>query len=148
MAQRDELNLPVFRPGKKGLQKTLGSLETMVMDAVWEAGEPVSVEQVRSKLEEAGKQSAYTTVMTTMSRLFKKGLLQREMRGKAYYYTPAVSREELDSNITRQVVDALLTTFAEPAMSYFVEALSENDPDKLDSLAEMIEQKRQDEQEE
>jgi predicted transcriptional regulator len=147
MADRDELNLPVFRPGKKGLQKTLGSLETQVMDVIWDAEEAVSVERVRSELEERGKSSAYTTIMTTMSRLFKKGLLERDMRGKAYYYTPAVSRQELDSSVSRQVVDALLTTFAEPAMSYFVQALSENDPEKLDSLAEMIDERRTNQEE-
>lgn len=147
MADRDDLNLPVFRPGKKGLQKTLGSLETRVMDVIWDAEEAVSVEKVRSELEERGKKSAYTTIMTTMSRLFKKGLLQREMRGKAYYYTPAVSRQELDTSVSRQVVDALLATFAEPAMSYFVEALSESDPEKLDSLAEMIDEKRTNQEE-
>ena len=147
MADREDLKLSVFRPEKKGLQKTLGSLESRVMDAVWDVDEAVCVEDVRSELEKQGKDCAYTTIMTTMSRLFKKGLLDREMRGKAYYYTPAVSRQELDTSISRQVVDELLATFAEPAMSYFVEALSEDDPKKLDSLAEMIDEKRSSQEE-
>ena len=46
------------------------------------------------------------------------------------------------STVSQQVVDGLLATFAEPAMAYFVEALSDTDPDKLESLAEMIEEKR------
>ncbi len=138
--------LAVFRPGEQGLQQTLGALEAQVMNAVWDGGGQVSVEQVRQSLEDSGKKAAYTTVMTTMSRLHKKGLLIREMRGKAYFYSAAVSRKDLDTSVIKQVIDGLLSTFAEPAMSYFVEALRENDPDKLDSLAEIIEEKRKEDQ--
>ena len=80
--------------------------------------------------------------MTTLSRLHKKGLLGREMKGKAYYYTAQVSQRELSQTVTKQVIDGLLATFAEPTLSYFVEALEETDPDKLESLADLIEQKR------
>ena len=146
MGKDDAPKVPVYRPGEEGLQQTLGALEAQVMNAVWASEGHVSVEQVRQKLEEQGKKVAYTTVMTTMSRLYKKGLLSREMRGKAYYYAAGVSRSELDTNVIRQVIDGLLGTFAEPAMSYFVEALGESDPSKLDSLAAIIEQKRKEDQ--
>jgi predicted transcriptional regulator len=138
--------LPVYRPGEQGLQQTLGTLEAQVMNAVWDTEGEVSVEQVRKRLAEQGKDAAYTTIMTTMSRLYKKGLLTRRMRGKAYIYSASVSRRELDSSVIKHVVDGLLSTFAEPAMSYFVEALSESDPAKLDSLANIIEQKRKEEE--
>ena len=148
MAKKKSPKLAVFRPGEEGLQQTLGALEAQVMNAVWDADGEVSVEQVRQALDERGKKAAYTTVMTTMSRLFKKGLLNREMRGKAYYYSAEVSKTDLDSSVIKQVIDGLLSTFAEPAMSYFVEALNEADPDKLESLAEIIEEKRNEDQQE
>jgi len=148
MAKKKSPKLSVFRPGEEGLQQTLGALEAQVMNAVWDADGEVSVEQVRQALDERGKKAAYTTVMTTMSRLFKKGLLNREMRGKAYYYSAEVSKTDLDSSVIKQVIDGLLSTFAEPAMSYFVEALNEADPDKLESLAEIIEEKRNEDQQE
>ena len=148
MANRRSPKLSVFRPGEDGLQQTLGALEAQVMNAIWDAGGEVAVEQVRQSLEDSGKKAAYTTVMTTMSRLHKKGLLNREMRGKAYLYTAAVSRKDLDTSVIKQVIDGLLSTFAEPAMSYFVEALRENDPEKLDSLAEIIEEKRKEDHQE
>lgn len=134
--------IPVFRPAGEGLQKMLGKLEAQVMEAVWQADKPVSVEEVRHALAEAGKSAAYTTVMTTLSRLYSKGLLERSQKGKAYYYTPRISRKELTSSVTKQVIDGLLTAFAEPAIAYFVEALADEDPGKLDTLAEIIEQKR------
>lgn len=140
---KQEPNLPVFRPGNEGLEKMLGKLEAQVMEAMWGAEGPVCVDEVREALLKSGKAAAYTTVMTTLSRLHSKGLLAREMRGKAYYYTPRVSRRELTSNVTKKVIDGLMATFAEPAMAYFVEALSDESPEKLDRLAALIQQKKQ-----
>jgi predicted transcriptional regulator len=101
------------------------------------------VDEVRQGLaERKHKEAAYTTIMTTLDRLYKKGFLARDRRGKAYYYSARVSRTELGSNVTKQVIDGLLSTFAEPAISYFVEALGDSDPAKLDSLAALVERKR------
>lgn len=137
-----EPDLSVFKLDKRGIEQALGELEAQVMEAIWDAGEPVSVEDVRARLEEHGKDAAYTTIMTTMSRLHDKDLLQREQRGRAYYYWPALSRSELSDNVTRRVIDGLLSSFAEPAISYFVEAVGDEDPDRLDMLAEVIEEHR------
>ena len=102
----------------------------------------VDVDDVREALSASGKEAAYTTIMTTLSRLYSKGLLAREQHGKAYYYSPRVSRRELTSGMTKQVIDSLLTTFAEPAMAYFVEALGADHPEKLDALADLIQRKK------
>jgi len=134
--------LPVFRPDKQGMEQALGTLEAQVMEAVWDAEDEVCVDDVRRTLEAQGKESAYTTIMTTMSRLYDKGLLGRRMEGRAYYYYPALTRRELGRSVTRRVIDALLGSFAEPAMSYFVEALGEEDPERLETLAQMIEQRK------
>jgi len=142
MKQNSQPNLPVFRPGGEGLEKMLGKLEAQVMEAVWSAPGAVCVDDVREALAAAGKDAAYTTIMTTLSRLYTKGLLAREQQGKAYYYTARVSRRELTSGVTKQVIDSLLTIFAEPAMAYFVEALGADHPEKLDALADMIERKK------
>ncbi len=137
-----EPDLSVFKLDKSGLEQALGTLEAQVMEAVWDAPEPVAVEDVRATLEDQGKESAYTTIMTTMSRLHDKGLLEREQRGRAYYYWPALSRGELGRSVTRRVIDGLLSSFAEPAISYFVEAVGDEDPERLDMLAEVIEEHR------
>jgi len=141
MAQDEKPRVQVFRPDEHGLQQALGQLEATVMAAIWDAEEPLCVEDVRKVLA-AKKEAAYTTIMTTLDRLYKKGFLDRERRGKAYYYTEKVTRAELGTNVTKQVIDGLLKTFAEPAVSYFVEALGDSDPERLDSLAALIEQKR------
>jgi predicted transcriptional regulator len=74
--------------------------------------------------------------------LHEKDLLEREQRGRAYYYWPTLSRSELSDNVTRRVIDGLLSSFAEPAISYFVEAVGDEDPDRLDMLADVIEEHR------
>lgn len=140
-----DLDISVFRPGKEGMQKMLGTLEAQIMNVLWETENPLCVQDVVNRLQEKGKSAAYTTIMTTMGRLHAKGLLSRDMQGRAYYYQPRVSQRELTSNVTRQVIDGLLSTFAEPAIAYFVEALSDEHPDKLKTLAEMIQkQERKD----
>lgn len=137
-----EPDLSVFKLDRSGIEQALGTLEAQVMEAVWDASEPVSVEDVRTHLEERGKEAAYTTIMTTLSRLYDKDLLDREQRGRAYYYWPTLSRSELGQNVTRRVIDGLLNSFAEPAISYFVEAVGDRDPDSLEMLANVIEEHR------
>jgi predicted transcriptional regulator len=134
-------NLPVFRPGESDLEKALGTLESQVMEVVW-SGDDMPVDAVREKLSEKGKQAAYTTVMTTLDRLFKKGYLDRRRVGKAYHYSARVTKHELGRSVARQVLDGLLTSFAEPAIAYFVEALGRSQPDKLDALAQQISEEK------
>jgi predicted transcriptional regulator len=134
--------LPVFRPDEPGLEKMLGSLEAQVMQVTWDSRRAQSVQEVRDELAVRGKEAAYTTIMTTLGRLYNKGLLDRETQGKAYFYTPRVSRRELTDNMARQVLSGLVGTFAEPAIAYFVEALEEQAPEKLDALAELVNRKR------
>jgi len=143
MGDETKPRVSVYRPEAQGLHQALGQLEAGVMDVVWEADSALCVDEVRQALaERKGKDAAYTTIMTTLDRLYKKGFLSRDRRGKAFYYQAKVSRAELGTSVTKQVIDGLLTTFAEPAISYFVEALGETDPQKLDSLAALIEKKR------
>ncbi|MGD9497495.1 MAG: BlaI/MecI/CopY family transcriptional regulator [Armatimonadota bacterium] len=141
-SQQPEPDLSVFKLDRSGLEQALGTLEAQVMQVIWDAPGPVAVEDVRARLEEQGKESAYTTIMTTMSRLFDKGLLHREQRGRAYFYWPALSRAELGDSVTRRVIDGLLASFAEPAISYFVQAVGTEHPEQLDTLARMIEDHR------
>jgi predicted transcriptional regulator len=81
----------------------LGVLEREVMDAVWTAGE-VTVRDARSRLP---RRVAYTTVMTTLDRLFKKGLVERRRAGKAFVYRAAKTRHEAREAILSNLVDAL-----------------------------------------
>ena len=119
----------------------LGRLETLVMDCLWQYGEAMSVRDVALRLNGPW---AYTTLMTTLDRLFKKNLLSREPKGRAFVYRARVSRAELGvralttavSNIGAAAPDRDL------AIAALVDAIESHDPQWLDSLDRMVREKK------
>ncbi|MGQ7295652.1 BlaI/MecI/CopY family transcriptional regulator [Quadrisphaera sp. KR29] len=72
-----------------------GALERDVMARLWAAEQPLTVRQVHEELRATGGDLAYTTVMTVLDRLAKKGVVRQERDGRAFRYSPAQTREEL-----------------------------------------------------
>jgi predicted transcriptional regulator len=130
----------IFRPFGKGLRTVLGTLEAEVMDVVWAAGD-VSVREVHRRLERK-RRIAYTTVMTTLARLARKGLLTRRLSDGAYRYAPAVSRDELAGVVADSVIDGLLEGFGRTAVARLVDRLQREDPRQMAQLARLIEERR------
>ena len=129
-----------LKTSRKGIRQVLGDLEADIMELLWRDS-PVSVRDVHERL--AKKRSiAYTTVMTVMSRLAEKGLLQREQHGRAYLYVPVQSREEFCSDTIDAVMQGLLGGFGEPVLSHFVDTIGSRDTAKLDELLRLIEAKK------
>lgn len=106
-------------PDKIGVVKTLGDLEVSVMDVVWDKGR-TTVQSVFEVLYPQRK-LAYTTVMTVMSRLAAKGVLLQDRGGIAYVYTPAITREEVATNVTREVIDRVLGGRISPVLESYLE---------------------------
>jgi predicted transcriptional regulator len=82
----------------------LGQLEAAVMDVLWRCSEPVRVRDVLDQLD--NRPLAYTTVMTVLDNLHRKGWVVRHLDGKAYRYQPARSREEAAAQAVRELLDA------------------------------------------
>jgi predicted transcriptional regulator len=119
----------------------LGKLERQVMEQIWRLGE-VTVRDIYRIFEE---RIAYTTLMTTLDRLFKKKLLERRKDGRAFLYSAVVSREELDRGIKEDVVDGLLGQGAdgvEPVLACIVDTISERDRELLDELDRLVQEKK------
>jgi predicted transcriptional regulator len=117
----------------------LGPLETELLRLLWERGNAT----VRELLESSQLDCAYTTVMTTLDRLHKKGLLDRVPEGRAFRYLPRQTRDEFKGAMLRRAVDEVLLGSDPPIlMSHLVEAVSEHDSSLLDDLERAIEQKR------
>jgi predicted transcriptional regulator len=118
----------------------LGPLEERLLEALWERGHGT----VREMVDDRCQDLAYTTVMTTLDRLFKKNLLTREAEGRAFRYTPRLSREEMHQEaageVFRQLLDA--SSGASMPLSYLVEILTERDARLLDDLRQLVEAKR------
>ena len=83
--------------------RALGDLETQVMRKIWARSCPVTVRDIVGDLER-DRRIAYTTVMTVMDNLRKKGWLRRHQDGRAYLYEPAVSSEEYSAGIMREAL--------------------------------------------
>ncbi|MBC7300070.1 MULTISPECIES: BlaI/MecI/CopY family transcriptional regulator [Nocardia] len=113
-----------------------GELESVVMDTVWSAAEPVSVRQVREVIA-AGREIAYTTVMTTMDNLHRKGWLDRERRGKAYLYWPTVTREQYSAGLMRAALAA--GGRADEVLARFLETMT---PAQSQRLREALRRRR------
>ncbi|MEW8978864.1 MAG: BlaI/MecI/CopY family transcriptional regulator [Symbiobacterium sp.] len=114
----------------------LGPLEADVMRVVWEKGE-VQVEDVHRALL-ADRQIAYTTVMTVMTRLVRKGLLTRQRCGRAYLYRAARGREEMAASTLQEWSQRFFGGRVLPAVSFLLgtEKLS---PDEIAAVRRLLE---------
>ena len=131
-----------FRRPREVASLALGKLERQALDEAWRCGE-VTVREVYVAF---GEKIAYTTLMTTLDRLYKKGLLDRRKDGRAFLYAPALSREEFEHGIREDVIDGLLGGGAEPVeplLACIVDTVSARDRELLDELDRLIKQKRQ-----
>ncbi len=130
-----------FKHPRHVVGTALGSLERRIMDLVWERG-TLAVRDAHLLL---GGAYAYTTLMTTCDRLFKKGLLERRKQGRAFVYTAAATPEQLERSVARDLVSGLLeggSDDARPLLSSLVDAVGESDQALLEELDRLIREKR------
>jgi predicted transcriptional regulator len=131
-----------FRRPREVVAPALGALEREVLECLWRRGAETSVRDVH---EAFGGTHAYTTLMTTLDRLYRKGLLARRKDGRAFLYEPRLSRAEFEQGIKEDLLEDLLGPGAEgvePVLSYIVERVGERDRALLDKLDSMIKTKR------
>jgi predicted transcriptional regulator len=125
---------------RRSSQPRLGPLEQQLLSALW-MRESATVREI---LDAGDIKLAYTTVMTTLDRLFKKQLLNRTAEGRAFRYSPRYTQEQLEKAAVGETIRQLLdsgTTAALP-LSYLVEAVSEHDARLLDDLQRLLDDKR------
>jgi predicted transcriptional regulator len=130
-----------FKAPKELIGSALGSLEQEVLDIVWRNG-PASVREVNAELP---RPTAYTTVMTTLDRLYRKGLLTRTKTSRAFVYAAVRSREELEELVATEIMSGLLSGHVQaphPLLSNFVEVVGDRDRDLLDELERLVKAKR------
>lgn len=117
-----------------GGRAVLGPLESAVMDTLWGADAPLSVREVLAQLNRDREQPlAYTTVMTTLSRLAEKGALERERQGRGYVYRAAVP--DSAAIAVRNVV----RDFGAGALAHFVEE-ARADPALMQRLTDLLDE--------
>lgn len=125
------------------LDRLFGALELRVLDALWARADAATVRD----LEPAFGGVAYTTLMTTLDRLHRKGVLAREKAGRRFLYQPRLTREQLLSGMAGDALEAILGSRAaelRPMVSFFVDAVRREDRQVLDVLDALIRDRRRD----
>ncbi|HUL75215.1 MAG TPA: BlaI/MecI/CopY family transcriptional regulator [Vicinamibacterales bacterium] len=119
----------------------LGPLEWRVLEALWARQDDASVRDLQPDFRDI----AYTTLMTTLDRLHRKGVLARTKQGRAFFYRPRFTRPEYESV---RAADALQVALAGdgaalgPLLSFFVDAVSDRDQELLDELEALVRARR------
>jgi predicted transcriptional regulator len=118
-----------------------GPLEWRVLQALWERAGGASVRDLQPGFPEI----AYTTLMTTMDRLHRKGMLERHKEGRAFLYRPALTRAQFESARATEALRIVLEgdgAAVGPLMSFFVEAVGDRDRELLDELETLVKSRR------
>ncbi len=130
-----------FKTGGKGLGKVLGRLEEEVMCALWKRGESCGKEVLREIQKR--RKIAYTTVLTVLERLARKGLVHKRKENGGYLFSPAHTKEEFYGTVSEEVLKGVIDLSSTYAAASFVDILADKDPGELDRLARLIEAKKQ-----
>src|SRR3954471_3333910 len=131
-----------LRRKSPGLASVFGTLELRVLEALWRRGDAT----VRDLCDDFPA-AAYTTLMTTMERLHRKGVLAREKSGRAFVYRAVSSRSELESGLLTRAIQPLLAgDSAHPVLSCFVDEVSRHDERLLDELERLVREKRREQE--
>ncbi len=113
MTFEPEPEISIFRPDRPGIRKVLGDLEAEIMELIWDrpADQGTTVRDIFEVLYER-RRTAYTTVMSTMTRLAKKHLLRVEKKDQAYSYYPNMTQQEFISRFVARILEDLLINFS------------------------------------
>lgn len=131
----------IFRLNRSGIGRVLGDLEKAIMEVLWEQNREVTGREVFEEIERK-KPVAFTTVLTVIERLLKKGLVKRMKKGKLFVYTPTISRDEFIKKVSEEVIQGIVDISATSAASSFIDILSRTSPEDMERLAELINEKR------
>jgi predicted transcriptional regulator len=115
------------------LARGLGELETEIMRRLWRRGTAATVRELVDELQQ-DREIAYTTVMTVLDNLFKKGWLRRELDGRAYRYEPASSGDEYSAELMRGALDTSPDHVA--AFAHFLRQLPADEVQALEDAYE------------
>lgn len=126
-----------FRPHNTGLSKLLGTLESDIMEILWEQGE-LSGRDVFEALRDQGQRLSYGAVKTVLNRLAQKDLLVIDQEKNQNLYQPRLSRDEFASSAVEEIVNSLVDSFGAPALAHFMDQLQAAGPEPLAALTARI----------
>ena len=120
---------------------SLGALESMVLEALSRAAEPLSVRDVQACLKPKSE-LAYTTVLTVLDRLHEKELVRRAKRGRAFYYRPRVTSEEWRGQRAAKLLAGRDSPPTRAVLMAFLDGAEQVGPEVLRDLSLLLDERR------
>jgi predicted transcriptional regulator len=134
------LKLQALHPRHRDLRFVLGDLEAVVLRQLWDIENPVSVKDFQALVSEK-RPVAVTTVATTLDRLYRKGLVSRELvreGGPHYLYKARMTEGEFKYAVVDGVMQALLEGFNDVTVAYLAERIGTKRPDDVRVLSKYL----------
>ena len=133
-------SIHVFKLDEQGLTHIFGQLEAKLVQAIWALNQA----NVQEVIDHLGGHLNYKTAMTVLNRLTEKGVLKRHKSGRAFIYTAAVSRDDLLASVFDQIVRGMfIPEFRSIALAQMVETAETLDPQILDDISRLIQQRKE-----
>ena len=132
----------IFRPDEAGSAAVLGSLESLVLNAVWAMDRPVTVGDVAEWLKNAGQHVHYSSAKTTLNTLTEKGYLRKRSIGRANAFAASLSKEEFDRRVVGGVLSGLLRNYRSPLMASLAETMA-HDAESLQEFERLLAEQRE-----
>lgn len=137
-----DISIQSFKFAKHGLTHIFGELEARLVEAIWDLNE-ASVQDI---IDHLGGDLNYKTTMTVLNRLVDKGVLQREKAGRVFVYSATTTRQNLLADVFDRMVRGMFDTeFREIALTQMIETAEALDPQILNDLDQLIQQRKKDE---
>ncbi len=130
----------VFKPSQQSMINAISNAERPILELLWQKG-PLTGREIYDHVRQS-RPAAYTTVLTLIGRMVKKGSVRRRQAGGLLVFEAAMERSEFENTVAAVVMKRILEISPSSAISTFVEAVSEWDESKLDEVMEIIEKKR------
>lgn len=134
------MKLQALHPRHRDLRFVLGDLEAVVLRQLWDIENPVSVKDFQALVSEK-RPVAVTTVATTLDRLYRKGLVSRELvreGGPHYLYKARMTEGEFKYAVVDGVMQALLEGFNDVTVAYLAERIGTKRPDDVRVLSKYL----------
>jgi len=116
----------------------IGPLERKILNVLW-VKQYVTARDICTSLEDSGERRAYSTVRTIINRLVQKKIIAQHENevDRQYYYSPIMTKEELENSIINRVIGDLLNRFGQSTINYLAEELSDN-PEEINKLKKKL----------
>lgn len=129
-----------FKPHRIGSNRVLGSLEREVMRVLWQKGE-TSGRNILTEVVQVRK-IAYTTLLTVIGRLTKKGFVKRRRAERNFVYSPTFSEKEFKKQVAKEVLEGLVNLSSASTVSAFVDLFPRIGEEKIEELRQLTEQEQ------